>query len=97
MTMRSCIAIFAKYPVRGRVKTRLSPPLTPDEVTELYRAFLLDTIHLIGHIEGIEPAILFTPDMAHGDFRALARLDAAASERTAPSSAEPVSNPTALE
>jgi uncharacterized protein len=70
--MRSCIAILAKYPVRGRVKTRLSPPLSPDEATELYRAFLLDTIHLIDHIEGIEPAILFTPDEAHADFRALA-------------------------
>jgi rSAM/selenodomain-associated transferase 1 len=69
--MSACLAIFAKYPMRGRVKTRLSPPLTPEQATDLYRAFLLDTIHLIAHIKDIEPAILFTPDEARDDFRAL--------------------------
>ena len=70
--MKCAIAIFAKSPVRGAVKTRLCPPLTPDQATELYRAFLLDTMHVISEVEGIEPGVLFTPDDALDDFRALA-------------------------
>ena len=58
--MRCAIAIFAKSPVRGAVKTRLCPPLTPDQATELYRAFLLDTMHVISELDGIEPGVLFT-------------------------------------
>ncbi len=70
--MRSALAIFAKSPIRGKVKTRLSPPLTPDQATDLYRAFLLDTMQLVSGIDGIEPGVLFTPDDARDDFRALA-------------------------
>jgi uncharacterized protein len=58
--MRCAIAIFAKSPVRGAVKTRLCPPLTADQATELYRAFLLDTMHVISEVDGIEPGVLFT-------------------------------------
>lgn len=70
--MKCALAIFAKSPVRGQVKTRLCPPLTAAAATELYRAFLLDTMRLISEIDGIEPGILFTPCEAHDDFRALA-------------------------
>src|SRR5260221_7432701 len=70
--MKCAIAIFAKSPVRGTVKTRLCPPLTPDQATELYRAFLLDTMHVISEVDGIEPGVLFTPDGARDDFEALA-------------------------
>ena len=70
--MKRAIAIFAKSPVRGAVKTRLCPPLTPDQATELYRAFLLDTMHVISEIEGSAPSVLFTPDGARGDFETLA-------------------------
>lgn len=70
--MRCAIAIFAKSPVRGTVKTRLCPPLTPEQATELYRAFLLDTMHVISEVDGIEPGVLFTPDGARDDFEGLA-------------------------
>jgi rSAM/selenodomain-associated transferase 1 len=36
------LGVFVKVPVPGNVKTRLIPPLTPDEACELYRAFLGD-------------------------------------------------------
>lgn len=36
------LGVFVKVPVPGDVKTRLIPPLTPDEACELYRAFLGD-------------------------------------------------------
>lgn len=34
--------VFAKEPVPGAVKTRLSPPLTPEEAAGLYRGFVRD-------------------------------------------------------
>lgn len=42
--MKRSLAIFAKTPVPGLVKTRLSPPLSPHQGAELYRCMLLDTI-----------------------------------------------------
>jgi rSAM/selenodomain-associated transferase 1 len=41
---RAAVAIFAKAPVPGRVKTRLTPPLTPDEAARVARASLLATL-----------------------------------------------------
>lgn len=38
------IAVIAKEPVAGRVKTRLCPPCTPDEAAAIARAALADTI-----------------------------------------------------
>jgi rSAM/selenodomain-associated transferase 1 len=38
------LAIFAKAPVAGRVKTRLCPPLSPDQAAALSAAFLCDTV-----------------------------------------------------
>ncbi len=38
------LALFAKAPVAGLVKTRLCPPLRPDEAAELYAAMLLDIL-----------------------------------------------------
>lgn len=37
------LGIMTKAPEPGRVKTRLSPPLTPEEAAELNRKFLQDT------------------------------------------------------
>lgn len=42
--MNRALAIFAKTPLPGLVKTRLSPPLSPRQGAELYRCMLLDTI-----------------------------------------------------
>lgn len=40
----AALVIFAKAPVPGRVKTRLCPPLTPDEAATLHGSFVLDTL-----------------------------------------------------
>ena len=37
------LAIMTKAPAAGRVKTRLVPPLTPEEAAELNKCFLRDT------------------------------------------------------
>ena len=41
---RSALIVFAKVPEPGRVKTRLCPPLDPDEAADLYAAFLRDAL-----------------------------------------------------
>src|SRR5512133_551699 len=37
------LAVMTKAPLAGRVKTRLVPPLTPEEAAELNKCFLRDT------------------------------------------------------
>jgi rSAM/selenodomain-associated transferase 1 len=38
------LVVFARVPVAGSVKTRLTPPLTPAEAADLYGAFLADAL-----------------------------------------------------
>src|SRR5215472_796804 len=39
----SALAVMTKAPHAGRVKTRLVPPLTPEQAAELNKCFLRDT------------------------------------------------------
>ena len=48
----------------GRTKTRLCPPLTPEQAAALYEALLRDTIHLAAGWEGVQLAIAVTPPEA---------------------------------
>jgi rSAM/selenodomain-associated transferase 1 len=45
--MNRAVALFAKPIVPGRVKTRLSPPLSATEGAILYAAFLTDLAHML--------------------------------------------------
>lgn len=38
------LVVFAKAPVPGQVKTRLCPPLTPDEAATVHGSFVIDTL-----------------------------------------------------
>ncbi|MGE3154048.1 MAG: TIGR04282 family arsenosugar biosynthesis glycosyltransferase [Nitrospiraceae bacterium] len=38
------MVLFAKAPIPGQVKTRLCPPLTPDEAASLHGSFVLDSL-----------------------------------------------------
>ncbi len=40
----AALILFAKAPVPGQVKTRLCPPLTPDEAATLHGSFVLDAL-----------------------------------------------------
>ena len=42
--MSAALIVFAKAPVPGRVKTRLTPPLAPEDAAALYAAFLHDSL-----------------------------------------------------
>ncbi|MFJ8141179.1 DUF2064 domain-containing protein [Streptomyces sp. NPDC096013] len=41
------LLVIAKEPLPGRVKTRLTPPFTPDEAAALAEASLVDTLHVV--------------------------------------------------
>src|SRR6476646_957768 len=41
---RAALVIFTKAPIPGEVKTRLCPPLTPDEAATLHGSFVLDML-----------------------------------------------------
>ncbi len=43
-TQHSALVTFAKAPIPGQVKTRLCPPLTPDEAATLHGSFVLDQL-----------------------------------------------------
>ena len=69
--MRVALAIMVKHPTPGRVKTRLCPPLTPAQATELYRCFLLDKIAQVRRVAAATPYLAFTPPEAGPFFRDL--------------------------
>lgn len=67
------LIIFAKNPLPGTVKTRLSPPLTPEEAAALYGCMLQDSIVLARTLSGITPFIFFQNDPGAAEyFKALA-------------------------
>ena len=72
MGTRIALCIMAKAPEAGRVKTRLCPPLSPDDAAELYRCFLLDKIAQVREVAGAEPVLAYAPAQAAAVFEALA-------------------------
>ncbi len=72
MRTRIALCIMAKAPEAGRVKTRLCPPLSPDDAAELYRCFLLDKIAQVREVAGVEPFLAYAPAQAAAVFEALA-------------------------
>jgi hypothetical protein len=69
---RRVLALFAKAPVPGTAKTRLSPPLTPERAAALYEAMLLDVLDQHAGAADCELALWFTPDDAEPWFAARA-------------------------
>lgn len=62
MPARLALLVFAKLPVPGRVKTRLTPPLAPADAAGLYEAFLRDALDLYAaQASGADPFDLGEP------------------------------------
>ncbi len=59
--MRQALAVAAKAPLPGTVKTRLHSLLSKDDATELYRCFLKDTLALAASVPRTETVISYTP------------------------------------
>lgn len=70
--MTALLIIFAKEPRPGRVKTRLSPPLSPEEAAQLYHSFLQDILEEMARVPEIRLSLAFSPLGAQAFFRRLA-------------------------
>jgi len=62
------LAIMAKAPRVGAVKTRLCPPLRAPEAAELARCFLLDAVERVRMVAGSRPIMAYTPVEALAQF-----------------------------
>jgi rSAM/selenodomain-associated transferase 1 len=62
------LAIMAKAPRVGAVKTRLCPPLRAPEAAELARCFLLDAVERVRMVAGARPIMAYAPIEAQGQF-----------------------------
>jgi rSAM/selenodomain-associated transferase 1 len=69
----AALAIFAKAPIPGEVKTRLFPHLTPEDTAQLQRAFILDTLRHLKSLQNIRCCIACYPSSTHPFFRQLSQ------------------------
>ncbi len=76
MPMKTCLTVFAKHPILNQVKTRLVPPLSPEQALTLYTAFLTDGYAALTELSDVDIVIAYTPPEAHPDLQALLGDDA---------------------
>src|SRR5712664_1197046 len=99
---RCALALMAKVPFAGAVKTRLTPLLSPEEAATLSTCFLRDmTTNLFGmNSDGTEGVVLYTPANAEGflhdllpdGFKLVAQRGETLGERLINAAAELLSN-----
>lgn len=56
------LAVLFRLPIKGRVKSRLSPPLMEDDVVRLYRLFLEDLFSTLEGLKGVDIYGFYTTD-----------------------------------
>jgi len=56
------LALMAKAPLPGQVKTRLCPPLSPMQAAELYTCMLLDVLDRHDRIPGVDLGLWYAPE-----------------------------------
>jgi rSAM/selenodomain-associated transferase 1 len=66
------LLVVAKRPAPGQTKTRLTPPLSPEQAAWLYECFLRDTLDLMRAVPDVRRGIAFLPHAAAGYFAQLA-------------------------
>jgi uncharacterized protein len=69
---RIAVAVMAKAPRAGAVKTRLCPPLSPDDAAALYDCFLRDKVTQLRTLAGATGVVAFTPDDSRRLFEEIA-------------------------
>ncbi|MBM4273941.1 MAG: glycosyltransferase [Deltaproteobacteria bacterium] len=70
--MSALLIIFAKKPIPGQVKTRLTPHLSPEAAARLYQAFLMDILEESARLSQFRLALAYSPESAEDWFRKLA-------------------------
>ncbi len=68
---QTILIIFAKEPVPGAVKTRLSPPLSPAAAARLYGQFLEDVWEEMARVPRVTAVLAYTPEAAQPFFQKL--------------------------
>ena len=68
----NALMVVAKRPAAGQTKTRLTPPLSPDQAAALYECFLRDTLDLMRNVPRVKPVIAYLPHDAQDYFAQLA-------------------------
>ncbi len=63
------LALFAKEPVAGSVKTRLSPPFSLEEAASFYESMLRDILDQHSPSDGVDRVVWYEPDSAAEWFR----------------------------
>jgi rSAM/selenodomain-associated transferase 1 len=66
------LLVIAKRPAPGQTKTRLCPPLLPEQASDLYECFLRDTLEIARAVPGVSRLVHFAPDEAADYFRQMA-------------------------
>ncbi|WP_455276660.1 TIGR04282 family arsenosugar biosynthesis glycosyltransferase [[Eubacterium] cellulosolvens] len=67
--MKKTLVVMVKKPEKGKVKTRLCPPLSQEQAMNLYRNFLLDKIEQVSRVKNVLPALAYMPERAEKFFR----------------------------
>ncbi len=68
----AALIIFAKSPVPGLVKTRLCPPLVPDEAATLHGSLVLDTLERTKSLVTFDRFLACAPSNQHPFFQTMA-------------------------
>ena len=69
---KNALIVVAKQPAPGQTKTRLSPPLTPEQASGLYECFLLDTLDQMRQVDEAQYVIAYLPLEARDYFHRFA-------------------------
>src|SRR5437870_12002545 len=69
--MSTALIVFAKAPIPGEVKTRLCPPLDPDEAASLHGTLVLDAVERAKGLAGASLYVAGAPDLARPVFQVL--------------------------
>ena len=72
LSFENMLLTVAKRPAPGQTKTRLTPPLSPQQATALYECFLQDTLDLMRRVPHIQRGIAYLPASEKGYFDNLA-------------------------
>ncbi len=70
--LENALWVIAKRPQPGMTKTRLSPPLSPEQAACLYHCFLQDTLDLVRRVPFVARGILYLPAQERPYFADLA-------------------------
>jgi rSAM/selenodomain-associated transferase 1 len=83
------VIVIAKMPIPGQVKTRLTPPFSPQEAALLARAALVDTLEVVTaapvarKVLALSPEPETTPSWLPGGFEVIPQRDGGLDERLA--------------